>query len=143
MGFDINQRSMGFLITRTSIATKKVLSRALLPYDITPEQYGILNRLSLKDGISQKQLSELIVRDQTSIGKVLDKLERKELIVRKDDPTDRRAFLLYLTPQGRELATLLITHVEAIHAMAEKGISEEEIDIFITVINKLFDNISD
>ncbi|WP_139997072.1 MarR family winged helix-turn-helix transcriptional regulator [Paenibacillus paridis] len=142
MGFDIDQRSIGFLLTRTSIANKKVLSRALLPYDITPEQYGVLSRLFRKDGISQKQLSELIVRDQTSIGKVLDKLERKELIVRQDDPTDRRAFLLYLTTKGRELAELLVSHVEAIHAKASEGIAEEDIDVFVKVINQLYRNLS-
>ncbi|WP_169082644.1 MarR family winged helix-turn-helix transcriptional regulator [Paenibacillus sp. PL91] len=142
MGFDINQRSIGFLLTRTSIANKKVLNRVLLPYDVTPEQYGVLNRLCLKDGISQKQLSELIVRDQTSIGKVLDKLERKELILRKDDPSDRRAFLLYLTPKGKELAELLITHVEAIHTMASEGISDKDIEVFVRVINKLYSNLS-
>ncbi|WP_171056023.1 MarR family winged helix-turn-helix transcriptional regulator [Paenibacillus sinopodophylli] len=141
MGFDINQRSIGFLLTRTSIANKKVLSRVLLPYDITPQQYGVLNRLSSNDGISQKQLSELVVRDQTSIGKVLDKLEKKELIVRKDDPSDRRAFLLYLTPRGRELSELLISHVEHIHDEATKGIPEDDIDVFISVINKLYDNL--
>jgi DNA-binding MarR family transcriptional regulator len=142
VSFDINQRSIGFLLTRTSIANKKVLSRVLLPYDVTPEQYGVLNRLCLKDGISQKQLSELIVRDQTSIGKVLDKLERKELILRKDDPSDRRAFLLYLTPKGKELAEQLISLVEAFHTMASEGISDEDIDVFVSVINKLYRNLS-
>lgn len=142
MGFDIDQRSIGYLLTRTSIANKKVLSRALQPYDVTPEQYGILNRLWRKDGISQKQLSELIVRDQTSIGKVLDKLEKKELILRKDDPSDRRAFLLYLTPKGRELAEQLISHVQVIHDVASEGISDEDIEVFVSVINKLYSNLS-
>lgn len=59
-------------------------------YNLTPEQVGVLRRLGEQEGISQKELSIRMVKDQTNIIRLLDKLEKKNLVRRGPNKEDRR-----------------------------------------------------
>ncbi|MFX3632285.1 MAG: MarR family winged helix-turn-helix transcriptional regulator [Candidatus Pristimantibacillus sp.] len=139
-----DQNPLGYILSRTYLAFKKTASRAMGSYDITPEQYGILHRLGQQEeGISQKKLAELTVRDQTTTGKIIDKLEHKKLVLRSADPTDRRAVLLYLTPEGRAILSDTDSITQQIHEQATVEISDEELTNFVHVLNKIYRNMSD
>ena len=66
----------------------------------TPEQFTILMRLNVSDGISQKDLAEYAARDNASITRVLDILEKEQFIIRKRAENDRRTNRIYITKQG-------------------------------------------
>lgn len=142
MTIDFEQNPLGFILSRAYLAYSKASSRAMSNYDMTPEQYGTIHRLSLKDGISQKKLAELNSRDQTSTGKIIDKLEQKKLVVRAPDPADRRAVLLYLTAEGQALAKELEPILQLVHQQATAQIPEEELFQFVQVLNKISANLS-
>lgn len=103
MPLDADDQSLGLLLSRTYLVYKKKASQLLSAFDITPEQFGIMHQLSKYEGISQKKLASIHERDQTSIGKTLERLENKQLISRHVDPADRRAVILHLTAEGTEL----------------------------------------
>ncbi|WP_085981979.1 MarR family transcriptional regulator [Paenibacillus sp. OSY-SE] len=67
------------------------MQKSLDPFDITLEQWGILNTLWTKDGITIRELSEKVNKDHTNITRIVDKLETKEWIIRSPHPEDRRA----------------------------------------------------
>lgn len=134
--------TLGFLLSRTYLAYAKAAGKITAGADMTPEQYGVLHRLTLADGISQKKLAAIHSRDQTSISKVLDKLEHKEMIVRRGNPTDRRSVLVHLTDKGRDVERLLTPLMEASNAEAIEGLTEEELNLFIRVLNRIFGNVS-
>ncbi|TYP75492.1 MarR family winged helix-turn-helix transcriptional regulator [Paenibacillus methanolicus] len=97
------------------------------PFDITTEQWSVLNRLYEQDGISQKELARRSEKDQTNITRILDQLERKGLAVRKANEADRRSFLAFITPRGRELnETLLPIEQEAIQSVLG-GLNGEDV----------------
>ncbi|MBP2000663.1 DNA-binding MarR family transcriptional regulator [Paenibacillus shirakamiensis] len=141
MSFNLDQHPLGFMLSRTYLSFKKVASKAMNEYDVTPEQYGMLHKLSLGEGISQKKLAELIGRDQTSTGKILDKLEHKEMLIRAEDPTDRRAFLLYLSSTGRDVVEKVAPLMDQFHAQAFHGLTEIEKEMFADLINRIYDNL--
>lgn len=133
--------SLGFIISRTNQKLSNYLTRKFKPYDITPEQWGLLNRLWEKDGVSQKELSELSIKDQTTVTRILDKLERKGLIKRQTSPDDRRSFLIFLTDTGRSLENKLVPIAYEVLDEALQGLSEEEIKQMKLLLNKIFMNI--
>lgn len=137
----IAEESVGFIINRTNQKLSNYLTRRFKPYDITPEQWGVLNRLWVKDGISQKEISEITYKDQTTLTRILDKLERKGLITRQTSPDDRRVFLIFLTAEGRSLEDILVPIAYEVLGEALKGISEEEIKQLKVLLNKIFMNI--
>ncbi|MBB6634994.1 MarR family winged helix-turn-helix transcriptional regulator [Cohnella thailandensis] len=133
--------TLGYLLSRTYYAYKKAATKAVASYDITPEQYGILHRLSYREAISQKELAELHARDQTAVGKIIDKLERKKLVIRNTDPRDRRAVLLYLTEEGKQLIHRLNAVMQETESQAVAGLADSEVERFLDTMNAIFRNV--
>jgi MarR family transcriptional regulator for hemolysin len=59
---------------------------------------------TLGDGVRQKELATALSIEGPSLVRVLDSLERRGLIERREDESDRRARGIHLTRAGRELA---------------------------------------
>ncbi|MFC4100585.1 MarR family winged helix-turn-helix transcriptional regulator [Paenibacillus xanthanilyticus] len=119
--------SLGFMINHAGRRLTLLLALRYQPYDITTEQWSVLNRLYEQDGISQKELARRSEKDQTNITRILDQLERKGLAVRKANEADRRSFLAYITPRGRELnETLLPIEKEVIQSVLG-GLNGEDV----------------
>ena len=70
---------------------------------ISQEQLFILYRLYVKDGQSQRELADKKLNDYPNITRMIDKLEKKGLVVRESDETDRRVCIVKLTKKGRDL----------------------------------------
>ncbi|MFH5227322.1 MarR family winged helix-turn-helix transcriptional regulator [Antrihabitans spumae] len=71
--------------------------------DLTIWGYTVLLRLDDSPTRTQAALAQSIGADKTRIIRVLDDLTERGYILRKPDPSDRRAHLISLTPAGREV----------------------------------------
>ena len=69
---------------------------------ISRGQGRILAILHQKDGISTKDLSEILNINVTSLNETLNKLMRNGYIKKESSPIDKRVLLIYLTDKGRE-----------------------------------------
>ena len=85
---------------------------------ITPVQYACLRALKANPRVDATRLSALIAFDRSTIGNVLERLERKGLIQRFPSTDDKRIKLLKLDPQG----TLLLRRLEAAVERSQKRI---------------------
>lgn len=69
--------SLGFILNRTNTRMKNNLLHKFKDYDITPEQWAILNRLWVRDGISPKEIAELTSKDQPTTVRIIAKLQKR------------------------------------------------------------------
>ncbi len=136
------EKFIGFIIYRTSLAMKATLQRTLKErgLDITPEQYGILILLREEEGLSQKEIGDVLFKDKPNISRMLDALERKRLILRQS--TDRRSFAIFLTGEGRSLAETILPIKQQLEENALKGVLAREIESLETILNKIYRNVS-
>lgn len=93
---------IGFLIGNTYRRMIHHVSTYLRDFDLTTEQFAVLFRLREQDGINQKELALRSAKDQPTMTRLLDNLAKKGWIEKKMCPQDRRAFLIHLSPAGRE-----------------------------------------
>lgn len=138
----INQHNnlIGFLVYDAQRAISKSLEAALKPYGITPGQWNLINQLDQAGELSQKQLAERTRKEQATITRYLDTLERKGLVVRKQHKSDRRAHAISITDQARDLvASVQPITVDAADRLIE-GIDQADIDTFVSVLAKLKEN---
>jgi MarR family transcriptional regulator, transcriptional regulator for hemolysin len=97
-------RSAGFLLGVAHKRVSQLLMTRLREYDISSEQWSVLYVINQEEGIIQKEIALRSGKDKPTVTRILDALEDKGLIIRKPGSTDRRAFLIYPTPKGREIA---------------------------------------
>lgn len=140
MHFNLDD-SVGYLINIVAGKLKNELNHRFVSFDITPEQWVVLNKLWEKDGVTQKDLAERTFKDQPNLGRIVDKLEKKQLIKRCTDARDRRMVKVFLTEEGYELKKELIPRASEILDFAQKNISDDEIEILRKLLKKIIKNL--
>lgn len=136
--------AIGYLVGRTSRAIMRRLSKKFINagFDITYEQWSVLVHLFNIDGLSQHELSLMAVKDKASITRLVNALEKKNIVLRINDQLDKRSRLIYLTNKAKELKKDLLAIVEELTSEAESNISSEEMALCKSVLNKIFYNMS-
>lgn len=134
--------SIGLLTNQTNKKIVGYLNLNLQQHDITLEQWVVLLKLFQQDKMNQKQLAEKVDKDQPTLARILDILERKELIKRLPDKEDRRAFSIHITKKGRSLKEEATPFIEDVFEKMLSGISKEKIDIYREVLMQINKNIT-
>jgi DNA-binding MarR family transcriptional regulator len=97
------EKSVGFLLAKAYQRACALFKEEFDRYDLTPQQFGLLAFLWIEDGLSQSELSARSQIDRTTLGGIIDRLEKEGLVARADHPEDRRAFQVFLTSKGKSL----------------------------------------
>lgn len=99
-------RELILQILRTRMAFRQTLQRVLKRHnvDMTFEMLQVMNSLWNEQGISQQSLAEKTAKDKACLTNLINNLEKKNWVIRKEDSSDRRNRLIFLTAQGEELA---------------------------------------
>lgn len=80
-------------------------------WDLSPSQFNILNLLrDFPDGLPQVELSRLLITHRSNMTGLIDRLEKRGLVERHDDPLDRRAYKIVMTEKGREVIFEILPH---------------------------------
>jgi len=73
-------------------------------WDLSPSQFNVLNLLHLNpDGLSQTDLSRQLIMHRSNLTGLVDRLEKRGLVARREVAADRRAYSVVLTPAGTRL----------------------------------------
>ena len=106
-------------------------------YDLTFEQVITLMTLTKHEGLRVGELAELSDRDTTTTSRMVNGLEKKDLVVRVPDRQDARQKLIYLTRLARE-------RVEEVRGLADRiteefmvGLTSEEISQTSAVLHRI------
>lgn len=95
----------GFRVARIARRLRQAVDADLRAYGLTDATWRPLAYVGrLGDGVRQKELATALSIEGATLVRLLDNLERRGLIERREDETDRRARGIYLTRTGRELA---------------------------------------
>ncbi|WP_340147717.1 MarR family winged helix-turn-helix transcriptional regulator [Brachyspira hampsonii] len=91
---ELNIKNIGYDVCYTARKIYQYIGKQINGFDITPEQLIVLKELAKEEGISQKELSLRLDKDQNTVKAMIDKLEIKSFIIRKENNLDKRAFFI-------------------------------------------------
>jgi DNA-binding MarR family transcriptional regulator len=139
---DDRLRNFGFLLKEV---TRRYVNRfeartAEIPLNLA--QAKALVRLEKNEGVSQARLAELAEVDPMTMVRILDRMEAEGLLERRPDPADRRARCLYLTAKAKPILDEIWRLSDEIRAEIFVGVSKEERERFMGVLERLYANIS-
>ena len=124
--YDINN-SIGFLLSKAYQRSWAIMREEIEPYELTPPQFGLLAFLWRQDGLTQTELSEKGQIDRTTVGGLVDRLEKIGLVERRQHPQDRRAYKIHLTERGSQLEAPLLECADRSLTKFTKALNQQEI----------------
>lgn len=134
---------MGFLLSRATWAMNNFVNRMLRENglsDISVAYFAVLHALWENDGLSISELGEKAQLEKSTMTSLIDRMEGSGLLRRRDHPTDRRAYQIYLTPRGGELEEKLDQVVGRAYQHLTKGIPEKDLQKATEVCKFLIKN---
>jgi DNA-binding MarR family transcriptional regulator len=111
------QRLLDLLNALGSTTFRQLLWQRASELDLTYAQSQVLFYVSDHPGCHMGDVAKAYGVTLPAVTHIVDRLEEKQFVVRGDDPTDRRVYLLEVTPQGRAL-------VQELHGMQMRGLEE-------------------
>jgi DNA-binding MarR family transcriptional regulator len=137
------ERKVTRSVERANQRVRRYLATHLDELDITEIEAHLLARLSGKGRCSVADLQKAFGLRPSTLTNALDRLERRQLVHREPDPTDRRTFQLALTASGRKAARAVITMVDALEARMAQRVTAAELEAFHVVIAALEESCRD
>ena len=126
------------LISGIYTKSRRLSEESLKPLKITFPQFGTLYRLSFKDNITQKELSEIMDTDTTTIMVICDSLEKKGYLKRMKDPSDRRVNRLVLTKDGKDAVLKAYPLITKRYEFFTNTITQKELELTIPILQQLY-----
>lgn len=112
-------------------------------YNLTPEQFLVMDTLWDEGKMSQQQIANTILKDKNSVVKLIDGLEKKNLVKRVANSADRRQNLIELTPYAKEIQQGVTDIAMNAVDLIIKDIPKNEMYIFIKVLAKMAENMNE
>jgi MarR family transcriptional regulator, transcriptional regulator for hemolysin len=91
-------------------------------HGMTRAQWMILVRVHRHDGLTQRELAELLEVEPITVGRLVDRLEARGFVERRADPRDRRVWRLHLTPAAAPMLAEIDATRRELDAEATQGL---------------------
>lgn len=122
---------------------KRIIKKKMDKANIHPGQPFILRIIGENPGISQTELAEKLRVTPASVAVSTKRLEKQELIIKKEDENNLRLNHIFLTDKGKEIVEYIKEAFKEIHSQMFGNITEEELTTLISLYNKMIVNLSD
>jgi MarR family transcriptional regulator for hemolysin len=96
-----------FTLAELQRVVRSYAEQKVARYGVTRAQWAALAKLEKREGQTQATLAKAMDMQPITLKRLIDPLCAKDLIERRNDKDDRRAYRLYLKPAGRALAQRL------------------------------------
>lgn len=110
---------LGYHLRAASKTVQADLALTLAQFELRMITYSALKVISNNAGLRQSQLADVLSVERPNLVVIIDELDRKELIERKQVKHDKRAYALEITPKGSQLL-----------AQADAAVQKHEARIF-------------
>lgn len=140
MIFKIDEHT-GILIKKAARLFEQIANKNLDKLGVTYSQTIFLVRLWEKDGQTQIELAKSAGLKQPSVVRMLDRMERDNLITRVRNKDDRRVFNFYLTEKAKKACRRLEDHANEMHDIATADIAKKDIEKLNQLLADIINNL--
>lgn len=132
--------SYHYMLMVNHVILQKKLFLSLKDTGLTLGQPKVLDFLREKDGAAQKEIAAACHIEPASLTTILNGMEEKGMIQRKNMNGNRRSWHIFLTDRGKEMVEAIDKGFEELEVQAFSGISGEERENFLKTFEKIYQN---
>ena len=133
--------TLGFLLNDVARLLRKRFEQNARESGLTRAQWQVLSYLARTEGIQQSALAEILEVEPITLARMIDRLEAASLVERRNHPTDRRVWQLFLKPAANELLTSMQDIGELTRAEALAGVSDADQDALTRTLTQMKSNL--
>ena len=123
---------------------KAILKKLSICDKFIPTQMKIVKYiLNSKKEVSQKDIEKALNLSKATVSDVINRMEKKNLIIRKENNKDFRSKYITLSSEALDLFNEHKKKLEDLEKILEKNISKSEIDTFYNIVSKMIKNVSE
>ena len=134
--------NIGAMLADVSRLMRRSFDERARGIGVTRPQWQVLTVLGRHEGSKQAGVADLLDVEPITLCRMVDRLQEAELVERRRDPADRRAWQLFLTPKARNLLEELRPLGEDVMAIALEGFSQEERDDLHQSLDRIRQNLA-
>ena len=126
-------------LLRTADAVRRQLSRVVEPHGITLQQFNVLRILrgAGEMGLPTLTVGERMIEQTPGVTRLVDRLEKKNLVTRVPCPTDRRRVYCRITESGLELLATLDEPISRADYSAVSALEAADLDDLIAALDRI------
>ena len=133
-------KGFGFLVHDIARQLTGVMDRRLHRYGLTRSHWRAVLYIWRAPGISQTELSEILDLSRMGVTGLIDRMEKKGLVSRRDDSTDRRLKRIYLTESTAEMMPIIIKLGREMIDEFFEGLDESEQEQLVSLLLRVKEN---
>ena len=133
---------IGFLFHDVARFRSLVYDHFMQPHGLTRAQWRVLGTLFRKDGLTQRQLCDRMDIGAVTLSGLIDRLEARGWVERREDPTDRRVKRIWITDQVRDVRADMVQRSNELNRMSLDGLSSAQIDQLIDMMKIVKGNLT-
>lgn len=137
------KETLHYLLMSDHLMVQKALAASMKDSGLTPGQPKVLDYLLHHDGAIQKEIAIFCHIEPASLTTILNGMEAKGYIERKNIGNNRRSFHVYLTETGKNYADWLNLEFARIESEALKGFQEAETQQLLDLLSRIYQNMTD
>jgi DNA-binding MarR family transcriptional regulator len=136
-----DRRRILFLMSDTLRLLRADFAGRVPGYALTPALSRLLLYLQRYPGCRQVEIADWLEITPVTVGRMLDRLEKRGLVRRESDPDDRRVFRVHLDDSARPHMARLDALVERTGEQAFRGLSLQERAALLSALERVHDNL--
>jgi DNA-binding MarR family transcriptional regulator len=133
---ELPEYGVGFLLSTLGFQSHAVWAERLQPIELDSRQAAMLLQVAAAQGRPQLALAQALKIPPSRVVALVDDLERRRLLRRRGDPTDRRIRTLHLTAQGWEMVRRLTELCRAHEEWTCSGLDADEREQLLPLLRK-------
>lgn len=142
------QNNLGYLLNKSTKMLKNKFNDKLKEYELTSSQWAVLRDVytqkqsdnELKD-VSPAAVAQRLYIDRPTMSGIMERLSKKEWLIARTNPDNRRSQIISLTDKSRNLLNELDRLGDDVVEQAVEGFTDSEVEQLKTYLNRLIRNL--
>lgn len=133
-------KNMAYLLIKASRQLRNKLDKKLNEFDITAAQFSVINQIKASnEPITAAEIADKLNSDRPTISGIINRLEKKGIVMKVNNPTDKRSCYLELDKNSFQLVENITRITDELNADIFSIYTDEEIGQFMVMLNKLLE----
>ena len=134
--------TLGYMLVDVVRLLRKDFHARAIGLKVTPALARLLLHVSRTPGARQQELAARLEVTPATLGRMVDRLVARGYVRRAADPKDRRAFRVFVAPQGKPLVSRMEEVAGLTKSRATRGLSAEDQGQLLKSLQTMCDNLS-